>query len=249
MRRSESWEPDPQSAIEMSVPDLIPPLVRFYGPLPQPPRDAFGAYVWEVLNLKTTAGRRDAAFMALRRVPALTPDSMKKLGRGKLETIVRLCGPFVDERLSALEIGADVFRRQRGFDDRLQGTLRTAWLALRDLPHLGEAGAVRVLLFASRHPLIPVDTAMTRLAVRLGLVEPTENLTRLARTVRRTLGCALPADGTERRQAALYLAHHAQSTCVEVSPHCGICPIAGACAFNSARQAGAEALSRGPTPL
>jgi endonuclease III len=231
----------------MSLAALIPKLVAFYGALPHPPEDAFGAYVWEVLGLKTTAGRRDAAFMALRRVPALTPDSLKKLGRGKLETIVRLCGAFADERLTALETGADVFRRQRGFTDRLHGSLRSAWLALRDLPHLGEAGAARVLLFASPHSLIPVDAAVTRLAVRLGLVGEIDSVTRLARAVRRTIGRALPSDSSLRRQAALYLSHHAHSTCVEIDPHCGICPIAPACAFNSTRQSAGEAPSRGPT--
>jgi endonuclease-3 len=231
----------------MPLADLIPRLVSFYGPLPQPPADAFGAYVWEVLSLKTAAGRRDAAFLALRRVPALTPDSMKKLGRGRLEAIVRLCGPFVDERLTALETGADVFRRQRAFGDRLHGSLRTAWLALQDLPHLGEAGAARLLLFASPHSLIPVDAGMTRLVVRLGLVDEIANVTRLARTVRRAIGRELPADAAARRQAALYLAHHAQSTCIEVTPHCGICPIGSDCAFNSTRQAADAAPSRGPT--
>src|SRR5262245_8199401 len=232
----------------MPLADLIPRLVRFYGPLPQPPTEPFAAYVWEVLGLKTTAGRRDAAFLALRRVPALTPDSLKKLGRGKLEAIVRLCGPFVDERLTALETGSDVFRRQRSFNDRLRGSLRTAWLALRDLPHLGEAGSARVLLFASPHLVMPVDAAVTRLAVRLGLVADLEDVSRLARRVRRAIGRDLPLDAAVRRQAALYLTHHAQSTCVEVSPHCGICPIAAACAFNSARQAAGEAPSRDPTP-
>jgi endonuclease III len=231
----------------MALADLIALLVRFYGPLPRPPEDAFGAYVWEVLGLKTTAGRRDTAFMALRRVPALTPDSMKKLGRGKLEAIVRLCGPFVDERLTALETGVDVFLRQRRFADRLQGSLGSAWLALRDLPRLGDAGAARVLLYASPHLLIPVDRDVTRLAVRLGLVGEIDNVTRLARAVRRSIGRELPRDAATRRQAALYLAHHAQSTCVEIDPHCGICPIASACAFNSAKQAAGEAPSRGPT--
>ena len=225
---------------------MIPLLVKFYGPLPHPPADAFGVYVWEVLGLKTNAGRRDAAFLALRRVPALTPDSIKKLGRGKLEAIVRLCGPFVDERLTALETGADVFRRQRSMTDRIHGSLRTAWLALRDLPHLGEAGAARLLLFASPHPLIPVDAGLTRLAVRLGLVDDVQNVTRLVRTVRRAIGGELPLDAAGRRQAALYLAHHAQSTCIEINPHCGICPIAESCAFNSRRQAADEVPSRDP---
>jgi endonuclease III len=227
--------------------DLVPRLVSFYGPLPQPPAEPFAAYVWEVLGVKTTAGRRDAAFLALRRVPALTPDSLRKLGRGKLEAIVRLCGPFVDERLTALETGSDVFRRQRSFGDRLRGPLRTAWLALRDLPHLGEAGSSRVLLFASPHPVIPVDAAMTRLAVRLGLVAESENATRLTRAVRRAIGRDLPRDAALRQQAALYLTHHAQSTCVEISPHCGVCPIATACAFNSAKPADGEAPLRDPT--
>lgn len=230
----------------MPLADLIPLLVKFYGPLPHPPADAFGVYVWEVLGLKTNAGRRDAAFLALRRVPALTPDSIKKLGRGKLEAIVRLCGPFVDERLTALETGADVFRRQRSMTDRIHGSLRTAWLALRDLPHLGEAGAARLLLFASPHPLIPVDAGLTRLAVRLGLVDDVQNVTRLVRTVRRVIGGELPLDAAGRRQAALYLAHHAQSTCIAINPHCGICPIAESCAFNSRRQAADEVPSRDP---
>ena len=231
----------------MAFASLVPRLVRFYGPLPKPPEDPFGAYVWEVLGLKTTPGRREAAFLALRRVPALTPDSMKKLGRGRLEAIVRMCGPFVDERLTALETGADVFRRQRAFGDRLHGSLRTAWLALRDLPHLGEAGASRLLLFASPHSLIPVDAAMTRVAVRLGLVDEIANVTRQVRTVRRAIARELPADVAARRQAALYLAHHAQSTCVEVVPHCGICPLSADCAFNSTRQAADAAPSRDPT--
>ncbi len=233
----------------MTLSDLLPPLVRFYGALPHPPTDAFGAYLWEVLGMKTTAGRRDAALAALRRVPAMTPDSVKKIGRGRLETIVRLCGPFVDERLSAIEAGVHVFRRQRGLPERLHGPLRSAWLVIRDLPHLGEAGAARVLLFASPHALVPVDAAMTRLALRLGLVDETANVKRLARTVRRVVGSALPDDLGLRRQAALYLAHHAQSTCVEVEPHCGICPIADWCHFNSVRRGAAAATSRGPTPL
>jgi hypothetical protein len=122
---------------QAAVRDPVPALAAFYGPLAQPPADPFGAYVWEVLGMKTTPARRDSALSALRRVPAMTPDSMRKLGRGKLEGIVRLCGPFVDERLSALETGIDVFRRRRNLQEQLQGPLRGAWLAVQDLPHVG----------------------------------------------------------------------------------------------------------------
>lgn len=204
-------------------------LVSFYGPLAQPPSDAFAVYVWEVLGMRTTCGRRDAALAALHRIPAMTPDSVRKLGRGRLESIVRLCGPFVDERLSAIETGVDVFRRRRDFAAELAGPLRTAWLASRDLPQIGDAGAARLLLFATTHALVPVDQGICRLAVRLGIVSQWPNLRRLSREVRRALDARLPAELPVRRQAVLYLAHHAQSTCIEGEPHCGICPLVRNC--------------------
>jgi endonuclease III len=207
-------------------------LASFYGPLAAPPADAFGVFLWSVLGMRTTDGRRDAALAALRRVPAMTPDSVRRLGRGRLESIVRLCGPFVDERLTALETGVDVFRRRRDFGQELAGPLRQAWLASKDLPLLGEAGAARMLLFGSPHGVVPVDQSLCRVSIRLGLTTPSrQNARRLTRETRRALSRALPEDITARRQAILYLSHHAQSTCVEGEPHCTICPLAPGCAY------------------
>jgi endonuclease III len=209
--------------------DLASALAAFYGPLVQPPSDPFGAYVWEVLGMKTTPARRESALAALRRIPAMTPDSMRKLGRGRLETVVRLCGPFVDERLSALETGVDVFRRRRNLPEQLQGSLRTAWLALRDLPHLGDGASARLLLFASPHTIVPVDAPLARLAVRLGLIAPVENPRRLTRSARRAFRRVLPVEHAALRRAIVYLNHHTQNTCVDFDPHCTICPIAAEC--------------------
>ncbi len=212
-----------------SFADLIDRLAEFYGPLPLPPADPFGFYVWEVLGTRTTGGRREAAMTALRRIPALTPDSLRKLGRGRLEAVVRQCGPFVDERLAALDAGIDVFRRQQYFIERLRGPLRQAWLASRDLPHLGHAGALRLLLFTGESPVVPVDAGTARIATRLGLVTAQANLRRLTREVRKALDGALAAELSERRRAVLYLQHHAEHTCVETSPHCRVCPVAASC--------------------
>lgn len=208
---------------------IVARLSAFYGPLPHPPSDAFGVYLWDVLGVKTTNSRRETAFAALRRVPALTPDSLQKLGRGRLEGIVQLCGPLADERLRAIETGVDVFRRRRDLASQFEGTLSRAWIAARDLPHLGEGGPARLLLFASPHGLVPVDDGMARLAVRLGLVDAIPRRRRLFRTVRRTLDAQLPRDQAARRVAVLYLTHHAQQTCVESDPHCGICPVHQSC--------------------
>jgi endonuclease-3 len=207
-------------------------LASFYGPLAPPPADAFGVFLWDVLGMRTTGGRRDAALAALRKVPALTPDSVRRLGRGRLETIVRMCGPFVDERITAIETGVDVFRRRRDLGAELARPLKQAWLAARDLPHLGESGAVRLLLYASPHGVIPVDQALCRLTVRLGLAGNVANLRRRIRDSRRALARELPEDLSARRQAVLYLAHHAQATCIEGEPHCAVCPLAPGCAYS-----------------
>lgn len=209
----------------------VAPLASFYGPLAPPPGDAFGVFLWSVLGMRTTDGRRDAALAALRKVPALTPDSVRRLGRGRLDAIVRLCGPFVDERLTAIETGVDVFRRRRDFAAELELPLRQAWLAARDLPHLGEAGAARLLFFASPHAVVPVDQALCRLAVRLGITRERSRPRRLVRETRRALSTQLPADIDARRQTVLYLAHHAQATCVEGEPHCTVCPLARRCPY------------------
>jgi endonuclease III len=76
---------------------------------------------------------------------------------------------------------------------------------------------------------VPVDQGLCRLAVRLGIAAPRANLRRLSREVRRALDRELPAELAARRHAVLYLAHHAQATCVEGDPHCGICPLAPGC--------------------
>ena len=212
-----------------SFADLVERLVTFYGPLPAPPADPFAYYVWEVLGTRTTSGRRDAAMAALRRAPALTPDSLRKLPRGRLESIVRQCGPFLDERMAALDAGVAVFVRQPHFKRRLGGSLRESLLAARDLPHLGRAGALRLLMFSASSAVVPADAGLARLALRLGLVQETTNLTRLARVVRHALDSVLSTDADERRRAVRYLRHHADHTCVDALPHCAVCPLAPHC--------------------
>ena len=213
-----------------SFADLIERLALFYGPLPAPPADPFAYYVWEILGTRTAPGRREAAMAALRRVPALTPDSLRKLPRGRLEAIVRQCGPFADERIAALDVGAAVFTRQPHFARRLRGPLRESLLAARDLPHLGRAGALRLLMFSGTSAVIPLDGGLARVALRLGCGEETANLTRLVRGVRRALHSVMPADAGARRRAVQYLSRHAEHTCLD-TPHCTVCPLSASCPF------------------
>src|SRR5437588_11216934 len=90
---------------------VIDALQRFYGALPEPPRDPFTLFVWEVLSVHSTPRKRDAALAALKRIRALTPDAMWRAPQKKLEESVALAGPYREQRLKALRTGVDLFRR------------------------------------------------------------------------------------------------------------------------------------------
>ena len=197
---------------------LLDRLERFYGPLPLPPDDPFAFYVWEVLGVRTTPVRRDAAMSALRRIPALTPDSMGRTARAKLENAVALAGPYREERLRALASGIDVFKRNRDLPQRLRSDLDTARAALELLPHLTAVSSQRLLLFAGRHPLFPEDPDVTRVLSRLQ---------QSADAATEELGGVL----TAIQRATLYLSHHGRATCVEADPLCRICPLRSPCPF------------------
>jgi endonuclease III len=213
--------------------ELTDRLERFYGPLPQPPEDSFALYVWEVLGVRTTPARRDAAMGALRRIPALTPDSMGRMPRAKLETVVALAGPYRDERLRALASGVDVFRRNRDLPRKLRSDIDEARNALALLPHLGAISGQWLLLFAGGHPRLPDDPHVQRVLARLerGAAAVTEQLGGVVTAIQR---------------AALYLAHHGRSTCVEADPLCHICPLRSQCPFPRLR--GEPGVRRRPRP-
>lgn len=213
----------------MPVSDLVAALERFYGPLPAPPSDPFRYYVWEVLSAHTTPGRRDAAYAALLRIPALTPDAMFRAARGRLTAALVHAGPYQEQRLHALLLGVAQFRRQPAFAATVRGTLWRARRLLAKLPRLGEGGVHRMLLFGGQHCVMPVDRDVARLALRLAGRDgwDRQKPPRL-RPLRRMLEAGLPAEERAFRHAALYLRHHAVQTCAD-DPHCSVCPVGDRC--------------------
>ena len=102
---------------------LLGELRSFYGRLPAPPADPFTLFVWEVLSAHSTPRKRDAALGALKRARALTPDAMSRVAQKKLEESVALAGPYLEQRLRALRIGVDMFRRAPDLPAVIRGPL------------------------------------------------------------------------------------------------------------------------------
>jgi endonuclease-3 len=214
---------------------LIDRLRKFYGVLPEPPRDPFTLFVWEVLSVHSTPRKRDAALATLRRARALTPDAMWRAPQKKLEESVSLAGPYLEQRLKALRTGVDVFRRTPELPTIIRGPLAPARRMLKQLPQMGEGGAYRMLLFSADRAVLPVDARVSRVARRLGLGEAHADFTKTARSVREAMSAALPAQVAAYRRAFVYLHHHGGNTCTEADPRCGVCPLLRECPFGRER--------------
>ena len=215
---------------------LLGELKNFYGRLPTPPADPFTLFVWEVLSVHSTPRKRDAAMGALRRVRALTPDSMWRVAQKKLEVSVALAGPYLEQRVRALKTGVDLFRRSPKLPAVIRGPLPAARRALKGLPQMGEGGAYRMLLFAAGHAVLPVDARVSRVARRLGYGDTGADFAKTVRAIRSSVSAELPGTLEAYRGAFVYLDHHGAATCTESDPHCGICPLLFDCPEGQTRR-------------
>ena len=209
---------------------LLNALEKFYGVLAPPPTDPFALFVWEVLSVHSTPRKRDSALAALKRIPAMTPDSMWRAPQKKLEESVKIAGPYADNRLQALRSGAELFRRSPDLAKVIRGPLPAARRALKPFPQLGETGAHRMLLFAADQAILPVDARVNRVGRRLGYGSTVAgDFKKQARAVQDALVGELQRSADEYRRAFLYLSHHGGATCTESDPHCSVCPLLRDC--------------------
>jgi endonuclease III len=192
----------------------------------------FQYFVWEVLSFNTLPARRDLAWLALRKIPALTPDAMFRATPKAVLDAIGLTGGHREEKLDRIRVTVTEFKRWR---DRLDsermpqaGLLRSA-RALRKLSQFDKFPRARALLFAAGFRVLPVDDEVSRVATRIS-GEPNP---RNRRSAKRWLAPQLAKDVAVYRGAIVYMRHHAQQTCLAIAPHCGVCPLRLECAFVS----------------
>ena len=208
---------------------MIQTLRDFYGLQPTPPADLFQFFVWEVLSEHALPARRDLAWHALRRLPALTPDAMFRAPTKDLLDAIGTAGPHREEKLERIRAIVGEFKRHRDLLSA-EALARMSVLAvartLRRLEQAPVAMRERALLFALGRRVLPMDEEISRVVGRL-MGDPHN---RRHQPARRWLTARVPQDIAAYRDAVLYLRHHAQHTCLKVGPHCGVCPLRGSCA-------------------
>jgi endonuclease III len=207
---------------------VIHALREFYGRQATPPADLFQFLVWEILSEHALPARRDLAWQALKRIPALTPDAMFRAPAKALAEAVGLAGPHREEKVERLQATVGEFRRHRAeldLDPLGRGSWFSAARALGRISHIHPAVRARACLFAFNAQVLPIDHDINRVANRLMGVPHNYNRPR----ARRWLAGQLAPDVQAYREAVVYLRHHAQHTCLKVAPHCGVCPLRHRC--------------------
>ena len=208
---------------------MIESLRSFYGLQATPPADLFQFFIWEIVSSNALPARRDLAWQALKRIPALTPDAMFRAPSKALLDAVGLAGPHREEKVDCIRTTVGEFKRHRDLLSadalRQMGALRAA-RALRKLSHVEPAVRARAQLFAGGYAVLPIDEELNRV---IGRLMGTPN-NRRKPAARRWLRDRLQKDISSYRDAVIYLRHHALNTCVNTAPHCTICPLRDQCA-------------------
>jgi endonuclease-3 len=217
----------------MSSRDWVPPsrarvarvrlrLRELYGvPGAEPHRRPLDELILTVLSQSTNDRNRDVAFLALReRFPsweavrdapleaveeAIRPGGISKVKSVRIQQILRAIG----EPLS--------------LDWMATAPLEESRSALCALPGVGRKTAACVLLFSFGLREIPVDTHVSRVGTRLGLLRPGAPFEELHDSM-----LALTPPGAEL-ELHINLLRHGRRTCHARSPACGECALARMC--------------------
>lgn len=216
---------------------VLATLRRCYGKPPRPvTRDPFEMILWEQVGYLVTDAQREAAFDALRMEVGLSAAAIADARDPTLHRIARLGGHMAaDSRANRMRHSAELVLRRWNGDLRnaLRLPLPQARKALMAFAGIGEPGADKILVFAGKARVLPLDSNGLRVLGRIGLIVEEKDYRKTYRNAQAVLAPALP-----KRQDGLVTAHqllrqHGQVLCKTTAPACHTCPVRPSCTYAS----------------
>jgi len=229
----------PSSSTTRKIVSLCMRLQRRYGPVKPPPREpVLDALVGTILSQSTTDANSGAAFAELkRRFP--TWEQVRQAAVEDVAAAIRR-GGLANQKAPRIQSILDELhaRRKRLSLEFVRRMPVDAALAYLQAFHgVGPKTAACVLLFACRQPVLPVDTHVHRVAIRLGLIAPRTS----AAAAHRTLGELVPAACV--LEFHVQLIRHGRRVCTARRPACDDCPLWELCPAGQRRLTGLCRLS------
>jgi endonuclease-3 len=217
----------------LSLRAAVTVLRRHYGkPAPPISRDPFHLILWQQVGYLVSDAQRRRAFAALRDEVGLGPASIAAASKARLTKIARMGGSIAAaERGGRLRKSAELVLKK--WDGSLDSALRLpvaeARRALMKFPMIGEPGADKILVFAKRAYLLPLDSNGLRVVGRLGLAPAGKDYRSAYRAAQGALAPALPRNHEWLIGAHALLRTHGQELCRSKAPQCGVCLLRARC--------------------
>ncbi len=229
--RSLTWTPPTRARVRR----IRDRLREVYGiPLMAPHGDPIAELVLTVLSQSTNDRNRDVAYLRLRERFA-TWEEVMRAPVAEVEEAIRPGGISKVKSARIKAILAAIAERPGGdeADARVESALSLDWLPdvpieqARDyliaLPGVGRKTAACVLLFAYGLHDVPVDTHVSRVGMRLELLQPGASFEQLHDQM---LALTPPGEDLELH---VNLLRHGRRTCHARKPACGECALARMC--------------------
>ena len=211
--------------IKERIRQLLNPLKREYGvPEWQPHDDPVSVLVQTILSQNTSDTNSRSAFLSL----LASFDSWEDVAYADVDTIAQCIrrgglGRIKAQRIKQTLKGISQKKGQLELDFLGQLAPSEAQDWLEQLPGVGAKTARCVLLFSLGVPALPVDTHISRVARRLGLINPKASLDE----AHSALGEMVPPDDVYQFHALLI--KHGRRICRARYPRCQDCVLAEIC--------------------
>lgn len=197
-----------------------------YGKIDVGRRDPVEELITTILSQNTNDTNRDRAYASLmERFGSL--EAVKDAPPDEIAAAIRIGGLHRQKGARIKRVLERVAEERGKLDLSFLGDLpldkALNWLL--SFPGVGRKTAGIVLLFSFDKPYFPVDTHITRVTRRLGLVGPKED-------PHTRMNAILPKDPRFMTQLHLHLIRLGRDLCHPRRPECGPCPLTDLCSFS-----------------
>ncbi|MGQ9479692.1 MAG: endonuclease III domain-containing protein [Thermoproteota archaeon] len=188
--------------------------------------NAFEILIATILSQNTSDRNTERSMKRLRETIGVTPEKILKASIRDLKSAIRSSGLYNVKARIIKRATRIIFKKYEGrIEPILKKDLEEARMELMSLPGVGPKTAGVILLFAGGKPAFPIDTHVSRVSRRLGIVGEKDGYEEARRRLMEFFSCE------SYLEAHLLLIEHGRRVCKAKNPMCNECLLLDACRF------------------
>jgi endonuclease-3 len=199
--------------------------------------NAFETLVWTILSQNTSDVNSSRAMKKLKSRFEITPETLSQASPEEIIKCIRSAGLYRVKAPRIKQISSIILNEYGGdLDSVLKRGPQEARSIMTELPGVGYKTADIVLAFVAGHPTVPVDTHVTRVSKRLGIVRAKAQY----EEIRLALERLVPPN--RRVRMHLSLIRFGREICKAPIPLCPQCPVNPTCPSSRTRKGRTKAM-------